>query len=422
MFSKASEIQAELSQILESRWLRESTQLRNFLRYVVEETLEGRMDGLKEYSLGREVFHRPPDYDPRSDAIVRVQASLLRKRISSYYDNEGRDSTIRIELPRGGYQPVFRDATQVSREEVSPVEIPKLPARRSLLWMGFAVGILVGIILAWVGAGLLRRGDAATPTPGPALWGSLLHPGEEVIVSYGVPQFYGSSGVFIRDIHVNAPGTESRGKLSSIQQVLSEPIRMQEDVYTGIGEMMGTHHIAHWLEARGVRVRVANSHYLGPSEISGKNLVVVSSSRFQTLLSEMNLPNRFRFDGSSIEGAFVLDHPLSGEQAIYHSSNGAGVATSYAVLSLWPGHPVDKRILYLTGISTWATQGAAQFAVDVGSLSRLQARLDADPPEGPRGKKGPFFQVLLRVEGKYNQVRAAEYVTHRYVEATPHPE
>lgn len=88
--------------------------------------------------------------------------------------------------------------------------------------------------------------------------------------------------------------------------------------------------------------------------------------------------------------------------------------TSYAVMSLWPGKSDGHRILYLSGITPWATQGAAQHAVGPARLGDLQRRLDADPAIGPRGRKGPFFQVLLRVEGKYSQVRTAEYLTHRY--------
>ena len=81
MVSNASSIHEELERILATRWLKDSHQLSALLRHVVEETLAGRTEGLKEYPLGLQVFHRPPDYDPRTDAIVRVQASLLRKRL-----------------------------------------------------------------------------------------------------------------------------------------------------------------------------------------------------------------------------------------------------------------------------------------------------------------------------------------------------
>lgn len=414
MVSNTSRIQTELTHIVESRWFRESTQLRNLLSYVVEETLAGRPEGLKEYSLGREVFHRAPDYDPRNDAIVRVQASLLRKRLASYYEHEGRDSDLRIELPRGGYHPVFQECEQKARPEILPGAIQEDVGPRTSLWRPFAIGLAGGLFVALAIFGLVWPREERPATPGPAVWGAFVESGAESIVSYGVPLFYAGAGVFIRDTSVNSPGDQSKLSLNRIEKLLGGPVREQEDIYTGIGDLVGTHEIVRWLEQRGVKARMANSHYLGHSDVQGKNLIVVSSSRFQTLLREMELPSHFRFDDATSNGAYKLDKPLAGEQSHYHPLTGAGVDTSYAVMSLWPSKDQGNRILYLSGITTWATQGAAQYALDPVRLGALQRRLDADPPNGPRGRKGPFFQVLLRVEGKYNQVRTAEYLTHRY--------
>ena len=103
--------------------MRESHQLQAFLDFIVRETLAGRADGLKEYTLGCRVFGRKPDYDPRHDGIVRVQATTLRKRLENYYLNEGASDLVVIDLPRGGYVPAFRCAT--------PVRMSRLPPRRS---------------------------------------------------------------------------------------------------------------------------------------------------------------------------------------------------------------------------------------------------------------------------------------------------
>jgi len=79
-----------------------------FLRYIVEETLAGRASGIKEQVLGLEVFDRGPDFNPRLDPIVRVQARNLRSRMATYYEGPGQADPIRIELPKGTYIPVFR--------------------------------------------------------------------------------------------------------------------------------------------------------------------------------------------------------------------------------------------------------------------------------------------------------------------------
>jgi hypothetical protein len=381
----------------------------------VDETLAGRQDGLKEYSLGREVFHRHADYDPRNDAIVRVQASLLRKRLATYYEHEGRESTLHIELPRGGYVPAFRD---VEKEPPTVVVEPVAPvpaARARLGWRSFGTGLVLGAVAVLGGLLLFGRWQTHPPMPAPSVWGAFMQPGTESIVSFGVPLVFAGGGIYVRDTNVNTLDDEASGKLGSIERLMGAPLRPQDDVYTGIGDMVGTHEIIRWLESHGVKTSLANSHYLGHSDITGKNLVVVSSARFQTLLRQMNLPNSFRFDGSTTNGSFSIEHPIAGEQRLYTPMSGTGVDTSYAVLSLWPGKRPANRILCLTGITTWATQGAAQFVVDRASIDDLQTRLDADPPQSPRGSKSESFQVLLRIEGKNNQVRTASYVTHRYL-------
>ena len=161
---------------------------------------------------------------------------------------------------------------------------------------------------------------------------------------------------------------------------------------------------------------MANSNYIGASDIEGRNLVIVASARFQTILQSMDLPRRLHFLPHGNAGAFSLDHPLPGELALYapHNSD-TGVSTSYATLSLWPGATPRQRILYLSGIETWSTQAAAQYALDPRSMRDLHQKLAQDPADGPRGRKSPFFQVLLRTEGKNNVARSTHYVTHRYL-------
>lgn len=414
MVSKASAIQAELERILATRWLREAHQLRSLLRHVVEETLEGRTDGLKEYSLGLAVFHRPPDYDPRNDAIVRVQASLLRKRLAAYYEHEGRDSTLRIELPRGGYVPEFREVVDepAPQEDYEPPPPAAWPTRR---WPLFAAGLAAGLVVSAAAFWLLHV-PRVSASECPPLWSVYLDPRVETVVSFGVPLFFsGGSGLFVRDTQVNSLSDDPT-RINQVGEALSRSFRPQGDVYTGIGDAIGTHLVARWLERQGIPVSVANSNYLGASDVEGRNLIIVASARFQTLLQGMDLPHRIRFNPGGSSGAFSLLDPLLGEESVYAPrGSDTGVSTSWALISLWPGLTPGRRIIYLSGIETWSTQGAAQFVLDADRLAELNKHLAEDPAEGPLGRKSPYFQVLLRVEGKDNRLRSASYQTHRYL-------
>jgi len=86
--------------------------MRRFLRFTIEESMAGRAADLKETTIGLAVFDRAPDYDPRVDPIVRVEARRLREKLSQYYSTEGRNDRIAIELPRGGYAPTVRERAE----------------------------------------------------------------------------------------------------------------------------------------------------------------------------------------------------------------------------------------------------------------------------------------------------------------------
>lgn len=102
------EIREQLRKILESDIFRRSAQMERFLNLIVERTLIGRPEELKEYVLGRDVFQRGDDYDPRSDSIVRVEAQRLRRKLREYYQTQGTQDRVFIDLPAGSYVPLFR--------------------------------------------------------------------------------------------------------------------------------------------------------------------------------------------------------------------------------------------------------------------------------------------------------------------------
>jgi TolB-like protein/Tfp pilus assembly protein PilF len=102
-------IRAHLERVVESDIFRNADRLKRFLRHIVVESLEGRADTLKEYALGTEVFDRKASFDPRIDPIVRVEAGRLRNRLKQYYEATGTPDGLRIDLPKGGYIPIYSE-------------------------------------------------------------------------------------------------------------------------------------------------------------------------------------------------------------------------------------------------------------------------------------------------------------------------
>jgi hypothetical protein len=109
-------VQVQLRRILASRFFSHSERLHRFLSFAANHALAASGERLKEYMVGLEVYDRGPDYDPRIDPIVRVEARRLRAKLRSYYASIGRNDPVLVELPKGTYMPRFRPRTNGSRK------------------------------------------------------------------------------------------------------------------------------------------------------------------------------------------------------------------------------------------------------------------------------------------------------------------
>ena len=109
--------------------------LRRFLSFIVEQTVAGKGDKLKEYPIGVEVFEKPESFDSRSDPIVRVQARRLRAKLASYYETEGRHDTLWIDLPKGSYVPSFHRHEKAPQRRTAR---SALPSRNTIAVLAFA--------------------------------------------------------------------------------------------------------------------------------------------------------------------------------------------------------------------------------------------------------------------------------------------
>ena len=109
------EIRTHTARVLASREFASAPRMSAFLCFVVEAVLDGKADEIKESLIAVEVYGRPADYNPQIDATVRVEAGRLRARLSKWYGSEGGSEAVRIELPKGGYVPVFHRVHRTPR-------------------------------------------------------------------------------------------------------------------------------------------------------------------------------------------------------------------------------------------------------------------------------------------------------------------
>src|SRR6267143_635060 len=97
-----------VQRIVASTPFQKSTRLRDLLQYITEQTIHGHAHELSEQHIGNALFHKPSDYSPLEDSSVRVHARQLRLKLHEYFNEEGRNEPLILDIPKGSYAPVFR--------------------------------------------------------------------------------------------------------------------------------------------------------------------------------------------------------------------------------------------------------------------------------------------------------------------------
>jgi TolB-like protein len=148
----AEVVRKQLDRILCSPGFANNERLSRFVRFVVERQLEGKAEQLKESLVGVEVFGRLPGFDTRLDSVVRTEAAKLRARLAEYYLSQGAADPVLIQLPKGGYAPVFREI-EVTPEPPAVIPVARtsrLTARSTFVAALAVVAIIVGASrLSW---------------------------------------------------------------------------------------------------------------------------------------------------------------------------------------------------------------------------------------------------------------------------------
>ena len=136
-------IASELERIAASQSFRKAERCLRLLRYLADSALQGRTSELKEYTLAVNVFDRPASFDPRVDPVVRLEARRLRLKLAEYYQHEGREDAVVVELPKGAYVPCFRLREEPQSPQPPTSRAPLAGTGRPLhLWLPAAAAAL----------------------------------------------------------------------------------------------------------------------------------------------------------------------------------------------------------------------------------------------------------------------------------------
>jgi hypothetical protein len=221
--------------------------------------------------------------------------------------------------------------------------------------------------------------------------------------------------MYIRDVLVNSseeigagPGT----RLARVARDLGISLRPTE-IYTGVGEAHGINTVSRFFWENSFNLQIARSRIVGWQDLKNTNLIFLSSLRFHTLIDGLGYPTDFQIPRDNQRSQILNLRPGPGEEKAY------GPQGDYAIITLWPGKSDSRRILQLSGVTTWATLAAAEYVTDLESLRELAPHF-----EECRQRKGlaghpPYFQILIRAEVKDNFPISIRYVTHHDLDMTP---
>ena len=395
----------ELRRILDSRYFSNSPKKTRFLDFVCEQAFQGNGDKLNEYLIGLEVYERGVDFNPQKDPIVRVQAHEIRRLLKKYYEEEGKGSTIRMDLPSGHYVPVFsRLPEEVGSEETAP--LPVLPEKARVARLPWALATFFGVLCLVLTAVLAlnfanHRGSLAA-TQSQALpdslgwfWNPFLtdsplitipnHPLLRAAHDGDSPQTLASGHEIPK---ASLPEFRDTIHFHELKRFVFVPSLTD---FTSVGETLGMVSLCEMFATAGQKCRVQQSRLVNLDEIKAENAILLGGNQAWSGRVFLNVEG-FQFQS----GVILNRNPNAGEKAEYKpefDSVTNQLTRDYALVLMLPNESRDRRVLLIYGIYTQGSQAAIEYLTNperMAELRKVLLSLSADHKTLPT-----YFQLLL---------------------------
>jgi hypothetical protein len=406
--NRESAARSELDRILSSPAFRGSRRCCRFLQYSVQHVLEGTaQEDLRERSIGIEVFQRPPDYDTADDAIVRVTANEVRKRLAQFYQESGADSDPVITLPPGSYAVTFRwKPATVEPGPVVPAPLVADRRRRVLVACGCLVlaSLLTAVLFLTGAKPEPEQPKTAPPDP---LWSRLFRAGQKTNIvmadaaRFEIQELLGCD-LTLRDyLSPDYPGNLLGSSSPDLQRVVRF---MGSRQTTSIASVSTGMRLVAFGQRRGGNPVLRHPRHVNAREFNTDNFILLGSrvsvpwvELFEPSLNFLMVidPVTHRF-GHALENRA----PKPGEPAEFARSVGEDV--TYADIAIVPNTQRSGTVLILNGIDMVAVEAAGEFAMS-GALSASLG-----------GRTNPV-EVLLRVRSIAGTASKSEVIAIRDV-------
>jgi hypothetical protein len=363
-----------LERILASPLFKNSKRYPNFLRYVVERTLDGHNGNLKERTLGVEVFAREPEYDTNLDPVVRTTAAEIRKRLAQYYQEPRHDTEIRIHLPLGSYTPQFEKSLERKAPALVALPVAVAPLRQRRM-IRIAAAALIPVL---IGAAVLYRYRPAPPLE--LLWGPVLESASPVLLCVGQRQFVAISahdGQYPPPAQTNSPSAIT---LFQLYYLGSQNVALP-DVVT-LGRLTGV------LQAKGKSYRIIGESATTFEELRSGPVVLIGAFNNDWTMRLMG-PQRFGFERNK-EAFWINDrqHPSDKSHLVNYSMPYLDLAEDFAVISRVQDPTTERVVVLAGGLTGYGTVAAGEFLSNPAYMEALTGQL-------PRNWERKNVQILI---------------------------
>lgn len=386
-------VQHALAAIFQSAPFRASKQSQQLLRYIVDHSLSGHGELLKERLIGVNVFRRQPDYDTNEDPVVRARAAEVRKRLAQFYLGEGSHSAIRIEIAPGSYHASFRELPERTPTDVtpqshvqpvppsavptpdsSPSEISE-PAQTVRPGLHFGVLSLLPVILLCVAAlvWLIARPIA----PIDQFWRPLVEASNPVVIYSGANAVYMLSSGFMdrykashRLDSLQSQGREFTVPISSDMKLGADDLVPFTNDFVTIGDLSANVRVASLLSKRGKSFDLRCGEDVAFSDLRQSPAVLIGAfNNSWTMELTGDLPYTFQHSGN-----MTIKNQASRTQSwtpTYTSDD--KVSIDYAVVTRMPHSKTGQALITIAGITQAGTHAAADFITDPEQMKKLAA-------------------------------------------------
>lgn len=370
--TEREQVLQQLGKLLTSPSFASSQRYPNLLRFVVEQTLAGQEDTLKERLLGIEVFRRAPDYDTNQDPVVRLSAAEVRKRLALYYQHPDHHNELVIALNPGSYVPFFRPAGGGSTQPqpgLSDSASGTQPAKAALSrswWIYAAASVLVGVVALGLGAHFITRRSVTEQ-----FWSPFLTAPGRVTLCVGTPD------TMVPASHESPPPTVNDEILRSGRLGISNVTTLIH-----LGGALDNFHKAFQLELA--------SQAGFPELHQGPVILIGALDNPWT----MRLTEQLRYGfAKNEESMYIVDHrnPTARNWAVSLTQSPSSQSGDFAIIARYHDNTLGQPVVLVAGLSSKGTEAAGGVLSDPDFLKALFK-------DAPRDWNTVNFEAVVRTQ------------------------